>query len=106
MWDSPLCYHENSSEKFGFSPKSAESRHCRAAKFIANVVLGPMPVDAFLDEFLQRPGISLGSMPSADNAFRKVPRKSSSETDIYRPLVRFYVQRILVTILQSARSWP
>lgn len=91
-WNSPLCYHENSSEKFGFGPKLAESRHHRAANFISNVVLGPMPVDAFLDEFLQRRDISFGFMPPAENAFSNVPRKSSSESEIYQPLVSFYVQ--------------
>ncbi|KAI1793361.1 hypothetical protein LXA43DRAFT_1092899 [Ganoderma leucocontextum] len=87
VWNSPLSYHENSTEKFGFGRKKAGDRHDRAAKFMPNVVLGPMPVKDFLSEFLQRPLWSLDLMPSTENAFDEVPSESSTESTIYEPLV-------------------
>ncbi len=70
-WGAPLCYHENSGEKFGFSEKNSHSRYIRAATQVANVVLGPMPVKAFLKEFLDIQDFA--GMPSSKGAFDKIP---------------------------------
>ncbi|KAM5531247.1 hypothetical protein V8D89_015084, partial [Ganoderma adspersum] len=84
-WGAPLCYHENSGEKFGFSSKDANSRYIRAATHIPNVVLGPMPVETFLNEFLAIQDFE--GMPPSLGAFDKIPEKCSTEALIYGPLL-------------------
>ena len=90
MWNCPLSYHENSTEKFGFIRKTGKDHHHRAAKFMPSVVLGPTPVRDFLTEFRHRSALPVDDMPSPNGAFDEVPLKSDKESAIYHPMVGFY----------------
>ncbi|KAL5522458.1 hypothetical protein ACEPAG_8474 [Sanghuangporus baumii] len=65
------------------SPDLNVYHHARSGR---NVIIGPMPVKAFLDEFL--PPAPVGEpMPEPVRAFAKVPRRSKNEKAIYDPLI-------------------
>ncbi|KAL5480749.1 hypothetical protein ACEPAI_9689 [Sanghuangporus weigelae] len=65
------------------SPDLNVYHHARSGR---NVIIGPMPVKAFLDEFL--PPAPVGEpMPEPVRAFAKVPRKPKNEKAIYDPLI-------------------
>lgn len=52
------------------------------------VILGPMPVKTFFEDFL--PPVPVGSpVPTPLGAFKGVPSNPRSERDIYTSLVRF-----------------
>ncbi|KAH9889873.1 hypothetical protein C8Q73DRAFT_793249 [Cubamyces lactineus] len=83
----PLALVENNSEIFGHSPKDSDSRYARYGREGAGFALGPMPVNAFLETFCPCSTEVLDKMPSAADAFIKVPRAADAEEDIYNPLI-------------------
>ncbi|KAL7279685.1 hypothetical protein ACG7TL_006092 [Trametes sanguinea] len=97
VWNTPIAYTEDSSQRFGFDEKEAKPRYMRLAKQVLQTTLGPMPVDVFLDEFLSRKQILHDDMPPSTNAFDGVAQAISSRTskklnvrevDLYEPLIR------------------
>ena len=91
-WNAPIAIDEDSSETFGFGDKDTNSRYERAEIYGPHRIVGPMPVDKFLDHFMDRQEIfqqwNLDLRPSAEGAFDSVPERSEHELDIYKPLVR------------------
>ena len=89
MKNAPLVSHEDTI----FGPNDAEKRYLRFADEAASHLIGPMPVDKFLDEFLPKPTADK-PMPDSKGAFDGVPEKPQNEGQIYAPLVRlFYFER-------------
>ncbi|OBZ71567.1 hypothetical protein A0H81_08676 [Grifola frondosa] len=107
--DTPVTRNENSAQAFGFDEQDAKHRYQRLIDEAKEQVLGPMPIQQFLDEFLpmhdsieERAG-----MLSALNAFRNVPESADHERDIYDPLVSLIVVNIytIYIIACSNRFW-
>ncbi|KAM5531313.1 hypothetical protein V8D89_015028 [Ganoderma adspersum] len=91
VWASPLAIDEDSGETFGFSEKRTKDRFKRALKYYLHHFIGPMPVEEFLDTFMNRQSVlkkrDLDPMPPFENAFTRVPKKADKECDIYEPLI-------------------
>ncbi|KAL5532272.1 hypothetical protein ACEPAF_5841 [Sanghuangporus sanghuang] len=66
-------------------PNKAEDKHRRNADEAMRVLIGPMPVEKFLDEFL--PAVDESDMPDPTSAFDAVPRGASDEKEIYYPFI-------------------
>ncbi|KAI0655472.1 hypothetical protein C8Q70DRAFT_432869 [Cubamyces menziesii] len=96
IWNTPVAYTENSSQRFGFDRKLAHSHYERLGREVLSTVLGPMPVDSFLDAFLSRATIDKDGMPETTAAFasldavikeKRAQRREPTEKDLYEPLV-------------------
>ncbi|KAI0775523.1 hypothetical protein BD413DRAFT_470932, partial [Trametes elegans] len=85
-WNTPIALSENSSQTFGFMRKDSKGRYPRLASEAISTMLGPMPVEQFLDVFLGRQNISEDGMPSPNGAFEGI-RTAVKEGDFYLPLV-------------------
>ncbi|KAI0629906.1 hypothetical protein C8Q77DRAFT_1180533 [Trametes polyzona] len=87
----PVPYTENSAQTFGFDQKTADAQNYRRGEEMTSFVIGPMPVDAFLNEFLDARKVDFKDMPSPNNAFDSVlpeTKAPTKERDIYEPLIR------------------
>ena len=90
-WNVPVArvtMSETSGQTYGLGAKDAESRQLRLCEEAQDKILGPMPVKAFLRDFLKRDTINMEDMPSFEGAFKRVPRKAATERMIYEPMVR------------------
>ena len=90
-WNAPVAritITETSGQTYGFGAKDAESRQLRLCDEAKDKILGPMPVNDFLRDFLKRDTIDMEDMPSSDGAFNEVPHKATTERMIYQPMVR------------------
>ena len=94
MLNAPIALTENSSQVYGHAPKDADSRYYRFADEAVRFTLGPMPVQDFLDTFLDCPGLSMDEMPSTLDAFKDVPMMGNTESDIYMPFVSCLIHRL------------
>ncbi|KAL5532274.1 hypothetical protein ACEPAF_5843 [Sanghuangporus sanghuang] len=82
--ETPLALRETTN-KHAMHPNKAEDKHLRNADDGIRVLIGPMPVEEFLDEFL--PAVDESEMPDPTGAFDTVPAKANHETHIYPPLI-------------------
>ena len=82
-----LSRNENSVQMYGFDPKDADSRYKRLAADTPNVTMGPMPVAAFMNQFLPALGSLVECMPSCEHAFDGIKAQNEHESDIYPILV-------------------
>ncbi|KAL5483463.1 hypothetical protein ACEPAI_8694 [Sanghuangporus weigelae] len=82
--ETPLALRETTN-KHAMHPNKAEDKHLRNADDGIRVLIGPMPVEEFLDEFL--PAVDESEMPDPTGAFDTVPAKAHHETHIYPPLI-------------------
>ncbi|OJT13844.1 hypothetical protein TRAPUB_9614 [Trametes pubescens] len=90
-WNTPIARTETSAQTFGFEDKTAKSRNMRLGEEMKGRMLGPMPVDKFLAQFLSADKVSFDDMPEPKGAFRDVLKQSdniTNETGIYAPLIR------------------
>ncbi len=91
MWASPLAIDEDSGETYGFNEKTTEERFKRALKYYLHHFIGPMPVEEFLDTFMDRQRVlkkrDQDPIPPSEDAFASVPEKVEKEAAIYKPLV-------------------
>ncbi len=90
-WNTPIARTETSAQTFGFEDKTAKSRNLRLGEVMKGRMLGPIPVDKFLAQFLSADKVSFDDMPEPKGAFRDVLKQSdniTNETGIYAPLVR------------------
>ena len=72
------------------SPDSADELNKSYAREAEAVLIGPMPVELFLNHFL--PPIPIDNpMPNAKRAFNKVNGNVKDEKDLYSPLVCFHL---------------
>ncbi|KAI0629910.1 hypothetical protein C8Q77DRAFT_275036 [Trametes polyzona] len=85
--NAPITYTENSAQTFGFDPKNASDQNIRRGQEMLPHILGPMPVEDFLDDFMLASSTSFDEMPSSKDAFVGVTL-GSRESDIYKPLIR------------------
>ncbi|KAH9915714.1 hypothetical protein B0H21DRAFT_887034, partial [Amylocystis lapponica] len=67
--------------------KDAKSQHVRYVQEARRFMLGPMPVQDFIHEFLPR-DTDMTKMPPSVDAFKKIPAKPERKTDIYGHLIR------------------
>ncbi|KAL6305549.1 hypothetical protein BKA93DRAFT_749076 [Sparassis latifolia] len=67
-----------------FDSKDAKRRYHQYANSAKTHILGPMPVDEFL-EFLPETDTSM--MPRTTDAFKRVPTEARTEQQIYKPLI-------------------
>ena len=82
--DSPLAWSRTANKR-SLHPNKAEDVHLRNADEGMKVLIGPMPVDEFLDEFL--PAVDESDMPDPTGAFDSVSTTATRESDIYPELV-------------------
>ncbi|KAI0663990.1 hypothetical protein C8Q70DRAFT_213186 [Cubamyces menziesii] len=73
---------------YGFDPKDADSRYKRLAADTPNVTMGPMPVAAFMNQFLPALGSLVECMPSCEHAFDGIKAQNEHESDIYPILLK------------------
>lgn len=86
--NTPLALHENATQTDGFEPKDSKSRYRRFAADMKKNVLGPMPPQDFMDNFMpDRKGSDRSGRLSSKGAFKKVPERAEHESLIYDPLV-------------------
>ncbi|KAI0366934.1 hypothetical protein BV20DRAFT_618342 [Pilatotrama ljubarskyi] len=88
-WNTPVSITETSTQTFGFDGKKAGDRYARLAREMEGLVVGPMPVEDFLDYFLAASSIDdWDDMPSPSKAFDRVMAESDdTEVDIYADLI-------------------
>ncbi|GBE84618.1 hypothetical protein SCP_0605970 [Sparassis crispa] len=67
-----------------FDHSDVKGRYRRFASSARRFILGPMPLDEFL-EFL--PETDMSNMPRPINAFNEVPAEARTEQQIYKPLI-------------------
>ena len=82
-----LTRNENSAQTYGFDQKDADSRYRRLGIDAKGVTMGPMPVAAFMDEFLPASKSLVKRMPSCKHAFDGIKAQNAQESDIYPILV-------------------
>ncbi|KAH9889366.1 hypothetical protein C8Q73DRAFT_155943 [Cubamyces lactineus] len=85
-WNTPLPFTESTSQTFGFDAKDVDARYPRLAYDLENIILGPMPVEEFMQAFLPVSAEVLKDIPSHLHAFDGIG-VISKESDIYEPLV-------------------
>ncbi|KAI0643114.1 hypothetical protein C8Q79DRAFT_1013084 [Trametes meyenii] len=73
VWDVPVTLSETGGQTFGFDAKDAKARNIRLGKEMQDFVVGPMPVEMFLEKYFNASTISLKGIPPWENAFDKVP---------------------------------
>ncbi|OBZ71466.1 hypothetical protein A0H81_08662 [Grifola frondosa] len=88
--NTPLALHKADDQTGEFNQKEAKSRNSRNVQEAKKFVLGPMPVQSFLDDFLQdfAPDNRGKHMRSSSNAFKAVPVRSEKASDITGPLLK------------------
>ncbi|GBE84773.1 hypothetical protein BKA93DRAFT_824938 [Sparassis latifolia] len=79
----PTTRNENGVQQWGFGSKLANDRYERYSQEAERYILGPMPVEDFLDFLPEAPT----KRPNARNAFIDVPERAEKEKDIYTPLI-------------------
>ncbi|KAI0350363.1 hypothetical protein OH77DRAFT_1489248 [Trametes cingulata] len=88
-WNTAVPLTETSGQTFGFDPKDADSRNARLGEEIRWTVVGPMPVEVFLEEFFQASCIDFTEMPPPEGAFNGVVTENTkNEKDMYAPLIQ------------------
>lgn len=72
----------------GLDPDFGQNRNKQHVTEVLRRVLGPTPVDEFIDNFLPSPPSSdRSSILSARSAFKSIPPKVTRSAAIYEPLV-------------------
>ncbi|OBZ71336.1 hypothetical protein A0H81_08861 [Grifola frondosa] len=73
----------------GFDPKKAKSRNSRNIEDAKKVILGPMPVQSFMDAFMENsfPEQKKDYMRTPSKAFNRVPVCGEKASDITEPLL-------------------
>ena len=89
IYDCPLAIDPHSLQPRGFEPKDVLLRYKRYVPDSRHYVVGPMPVQEFLDEFLPPSSAEdRSNMRAPTKAFRAVPSRATVPAEIYEPLVR------------------
>lgn len=84
VYDSPLAV-DHSLQPRGFQPSEVCRRYKRYIPESQDYIVGPMPPQEFLDEFLL--ATDQEGMCSPRYAFRKVPSRATTPAGIFEPLV-------------------
>ncbi|RDX42650.1 hypothetical protein OH76DRAFT_1488529 [Lentinus brumalis] len=88
VYDIPLAFEEGTTRIRGFEPQGAQSRHWRFVEESRKWTVGPMPVADFMRYFLaSRQFISVKDMLPSRSAFKSVPARAATPTEIYEPLL-------------------
>ncbi|KAL5483461.1 hypothetical protein ACEPAI_8692 [Sanghuangporus weigelae] len=82
--DTPLTLRQTAN-RHAMVPNRAEDKHFRNADEGMKVLIGPMPVEEFLNEFL--PPVDETEMPDPTGAFDGVPERAKHEEEIYPLLI-------------------
>ncbi|OBZ71146.1 hypothetical protein A0H81_08671 [Grifola frondosa] len=85
----PMALHDSGEQTGGLNPKHAKSRNSRNVQEAEKFILGPMPIQDFLDTFLQDSASDerKNHMRSSRNAFNAVPQRGDKASDITKPLL-------------------
>lgn len=84
--DTPMVPKQSASSCFTSSPDERDPRLILMGGEIMNKVIGPMPVQEFLKEFLPVSDAKLPSLRTYQNAITKVSN-SQNEKEMYSPFV-------------------
>ena len=88
VYDSPLAVDHHTLQPRGFAPGEMCRRYKQYGLQSRDYMLGPMPPDQFLDEFLPvSSSEDTREMTSSRYAFRSVPRTAATPAEIHEPLV-------------------
>ena len=103
-WDAPITVGENNTQVVGLGSKQAEDSYLRLMEEAQHIVVGPMPVHAFLDVFMDRQTLMAQAprMPPCAGLFEKL-RGIKKETAMYEPLVSCPVHYIVGINLNRRR---
>lgn len=89
VYDCPLAVDPQSLQPRGFELKDVLQRYRRYVPNSRDYMVGPMPAQEFLDEFLPVPSPEQREhMRSPTDAFKAVPSRATASAEIYEPLVR------------------
>ncbi|KAJ8462800.1 hypothetical protein ONZ51_g10666 [Trametes cubensis] len=83
----PLALVANNFELYGHSSKDSKDRYARYGHEGIGFALGPIPPRTFLETFCPCPVEIVEKMPSATDAFIRVPGGADTEEEIYEPLI-------------------
>lgn len=88
-WNTLLTGGENSSQTSGFGGKDAGSRYRRLAEEAQHIIIGPMPVELFLDVFMDREAIlkEFPNIPPVSQTLFAALNAAQIEAKMYVPLV-------------------
>ena len=87
VYNVPMALDSQTSRTHGLEPALAMARGRAHIQDAQRYTLGPMPVAAFMDTFLNSGSTDRGDLLSFKNAFNAVPERADSAAEIYEPLV-------------------
>ena len=89
VYDSPLAVDPETLRLRGFQTAEIFRRYGQYVPDLREHIVGPMPPDQFLDQFLPASSeVDSGGRLSSRYAFHKVPPSANTPAEIYHPLVR------------------
>lgn len=103
----PYSKTEDSSGQFSVRSQEFDELRYRLAIEASRTVLGPMPVQDFLDTFLPRPTNPVTPMLPPEGAFQKLPASPTKEHHLYEPMVSGIEQqgKICSSYITSGQSF-
>lgn len=88
LYNIPMALPDDLLRTRGLQARDAPSRHNRYVQELKEHIVGPMPVESFLDEFLPAAPKAIDKHRlSSWRAFNEVPRNAKTPAEIYEPLV-------------------
>lgn len=95
VYNSPIAVDHRSLQERGFQPRNVFGRYEHHVPESQHYIVGPMPPQQFLDEFLPDTSTDRGGMRSSKHAFRGVPTHATTHTEVCVPLVRCACERVI-----------
>ena len=88
IYDAPLALDSSLSRTHGLDPEFGLARNVKHVIAYMEYILGPMPVQAFFDQYVPDESTEERTHRLASrNAFKSVPLRGATAAEIYTPLV-------------------